>query len=652
MATLRFAAAPCPAFLVPPALSGARQFNRAATAPQKGLHRRPAREQRCLVLARAATSKAKQLYVCSNCGEQQSQWGGQCKSCSAWNSLEKVTVQAAAEVGGGSGSRAAARFAAGKSSAGGGGEDGLGRGSAAAKPLRRSAWVQDAEAPQRLSDVSRRGFRARWRLLLQGPNGRELNRVLGGGVVPGSLTLVGGEPGVGKSTLLLQMAAMLTQANTATEAEAAADLAQEQRQQQAASPPPTPGQQQQQPQDAQQQQQQQQQQGDEGGNGSGDGSSVAAAAPLGGSTVLYVSGEESVEQIGSRGERMGPAVGSNPAIYVYSATRLDSILDEIIRLQPSAVVVDSIQTVYLDEVSSSAGSVTQVRECATALLQVAKRERIPVFLVGHVTKTGDIAGPRVLEHIVDTVIYMEGGRQQPVRLVRSIKNRYGNTDEIGVFEMHDDGMQVVANPSALFLSDRNLAPTVSSAVAVVLEGTRPMLMEVQALCSSVPKDSGQPPMRMPSGVNRQRLALLLAVLGKHTDMRPYSVDVHLNVTGGLEMNEPATDLAVACAIASSYYEQPIARDVAMIGEVGLGGELRPVGNIERRISEAAKLGFTTFVIPASSNVHASARLKGARLIECKTVVEAFREVLGTSTKATKASGNGRASKRAQAAHKA
>ncbi|EFN56488.1 hypothetical protein CHLNCDRAFT_8491, partial [Chlorella variabilis] len=426
-------------------------------------------------------SKSKQLYICGGCGEQSAQWAGQCKSCGAWNSLEKVVVQAAAD----------------------------------STPL---PLLPPAAAPQRLSDVSRRGFRSRWRLVLPGENGQELGRVLGGGVVPGSLTLVGGEPGVGKSTLLLQMAAMLTQAST------------------------------------------------------------------GGATVLYVSGEESVEQIGSRAERMGPAVGSNPSIFVYSATRLDAILDEIIRLQPAAVVVDSIQTVYLDEVSSSAGSVTQVRECATALLQVAKRERIPVFLVGHVTKSGDIAGPRVLEHIVDTVIYMEGGRQQPVRLVRSIKNRYGNTDEVGVFEMHDDGMQVVPNPSSIFLSDRDLAPNVSSAVAVVLEGTRPLLMEVQALCSPVPQSSGQPPMRMPSGVDRQRLALLLAVLGKHTDMRPYSVDVHLNVTGGLEMKEPSTDLAVACAIASSYFEQPIGRDV-----VGLGGELRPVGNIERRIAEAAKV---------------------------------------------------------------
>lgn len=351
----------------------------------------------------------------------------------------------------------------------------------------------------------------------------------------------------------------------------------------------------------------------------------------GSQAVLYVSGEESVEQIGSRAERMG--VAGNAGVFVYSATRLDGILDEIIRLQPAAVIVDSIQTVYLDEVSSSAGSVTQVRECATALLQVAKRERIPVFLVGHVTKSGDLAGPRVLEHIVDTVVYMEGGRQQPVRLVRCMKNRYGSTDEVGVFEMHDDGMQVVPNPSALFLSDRDLAPNVSSAVAVVLEGTRPLLMEVQALCSPVPQGSPTPPSRFPSGVNRQRLALLLAVLGKHTEMRPYSVDVHLNVTGGLEMNEPATDLAVACAIASSYFEQPIARDVALIGEVGLGGELRPVGNIERRIAEASKLGFRTFVIPASSNVHASQRLKGARIIECRTVVEAFRAVLGTAGRA-------------------
>ncbi|PSC73730.1 DNA repair [Micractinium conductrix] len=605
MSALR--AAPSP----PPAVgwmgrSLAREFSVAASRPRNP----PAPRQRCLTLVRAASSsaKVKQLYVCSGCGEQTAQWSGQCKACGVWNSLEKVKILPVSESGGGgSGARAAARFAAGRTAGGSVDDDAP---APSTRTLRRSAWVQDSEAPQRLSDVSRRGFRARWRLQLPGENGRELARVLGGGVVPGSLTLVGGEPGVGKSTLLLQLADMLTRSSVDDSSSGSGPGSDGSskgncgaaRQQDVAQPLP-----------AQQQQ-----------DGSADGGAAAAA---GGGTVLYISGEESVEQIGSRAERMG--IAANSSIYVYSATRLDSVLDEVIRLQPSAVIVDSIQTVYLDEVSSSAGSVTQVRECATALLQVAKRERVPVFLVGHVTKSGDLAGPRVLEHIVDTVVYMEGGRQQPVRLVRCMKNRYGNTDEVGVFEMHDDGMQVVPNPSALFLSDRDLAPSVSSAVAVVLEGTRPLLMEVQALCSPVPHGSPVPPTRTPSGVNRQRLALLLAVLGKHTDIKPYSVDVHLNVTGGLEMNEPATDLAVACAIASSYYEQPIAHDVAMIGEVGLGGELRPVGNIERRIAEAAKLGFKTFVIPAASNVHASARLKGARLVECCTVVEAFRAVLGT-----------------------
>lgn len=346
--------------------------------------------------------------------------------------------------------------------------------------------------------------------------------------------------------------------------------------------------------------------------------------------VLYVSGEESTEQIGSRATRMG--IGANSSVFLYSATRLDYVLDAVLRLRPKALIVDSIQTVYLDDLPSSAGSVVQVRECASALLQVAKRERIPVFLVGHVTKSGDIAGPRVLEHIVDVVVYMEGGRQQPVRLVRCVKNRYGATDEVGVFQMEEEGLMAVDDPAALFLSDRlsGGAENVTSAVTAVMEGTRPLLMEVQALCSPVPRGSQQPPIRAPTGVRKERLWLLLAVLGKHTEIRPYSVDVHINVTGGLAVSEPAADLAIVAAIASSYYERPIAAGTALIGEVGLGGELRPVSQLERRLMEAAKMGFNRFIVPAGSDLRGgkASRLKGAEVVQCKTVAEALDAALG------------------------
>lgn len=530
-------------------------------------------------------------------------------SCKTWGSLEKYSVAPAVDSGGGGGgARAAARFSAGRA---GGDDPPFATAGPSAAVARRGQWVvQDVESPQRLSDVSKRSFRQRWRLKLPGESGQELGRVLGGGVVPGSLILVGGEPGVGKSTLLLQVADMLTRTSdqsgndsspegstpSALDTAATGDAA-------ATSPNHLPDEQQ---------------------------------------VVLYVSGEESAEQIGSRAERM--SVGGNPNVYLYSATRLELILDAVLRLRPKALVVDSIQTVYLDDLPSSAGSVVQVRECASALLQVAKRERIPVFLVGHVTKSGDIAGPRVLEHIVDVVVYMEGGRQQAMRMVRCVKNRYGATDEVGVFSMEDSGLNAVLNPSAFFLSSRDTTSAVSSAVTVVMEGSRPLLMEVQALCSTTPPGSGAPPLRSPTGVRKERLWLILAVLGKHTAMRPYSVDVHLNVTGGLAVSEPAADLSIAVAIASSYYERPIAPDVAMVGEVGLGGELRPVMQVQRRIAEAAKLGFTRVIIPAGSDVggKGKARQGGVTLVECRTVGEAIEAALGPGTgrKSARRSGPG------------
>lgn len=317
-----------------------------------------------------------------------------------------------------------------------------------------------------------------------------------------------------------------------------------------------------------------------------------------------------------------------------SSTRLDVILDAVLQLNPSALIVDSIQTVYLDDLPSSAGSVVQVRECASALLQVAKRTGIPVFLVGHVTKSGDIAGPRVLEHIVDVVVYMEGGRQQSMRLVRCVKNRYGPTDEVGVFSMENEGMVAIANPSAFFLSPRD-GPSACSAVTVILEGTRPLMMEVQALCSRLQSGSNVPPLRMPSGVRKERLSLILAVLSKHTKMKPYGVDVHVNVTGGLNITEPGADLAIASAIASSYYGRAVRSDTAVIGEIGLGGELRPVTQLERRVLEAQKLGFRRIIVPAASEKLRSDKIQSIEVIACPDVQSAFNATLGQSMRKKK-----------------
>lgn len=345
-----------------------------------------------------------------------------------------------------------------------------------------------------------------------GDGGKEFGRVLGGGIVPGSLVLVGGDPGVGKSTLLLQVAGLLAEGT-----------------------PPATG-----------------------------------PAP-----VLYVSGEESVEQVKSRADRMGIAAED---LFLFSATDLELILRWMAELGPRAVVIDSIQTVYLPEATGSAGSVSQVRECAAALLRAAKRSGAVVFLVGHVTKAGEIAGPRVLEHVVDVVLYMEGERLQSHRLLRSVKNRFGATDEVGVFAMAPEGLVAVANPSELFLGERGLAEEDgggggAAAVAVTMQGTRPILLEVQALCSPVSEPPGT---RRANGVDLQRLPLLLAVLQKQAGLPLHRQDIFVNVVGGLQLKEPAADAAVAAAIASSYFDKPLPRTTAFVGELGLHGELRSV----------------------------------------------------------------------------
>lgn len=357
----------------------------------------------------------------------------------------------------------------------------------------------------------------------------EFSRVLGGGVVPGSIVLVGGDPGIGKSTLLMQ-------------------------------------------------------------------ASWALAENSG--PVLYVSGEESERQMKMRAMRLAqraPQLSSEfpDSLFLVMETRLDAILQHAKTLSPRVLVIDSIQTMFLPELTSSAGSVSQVRECATRLQELAKSSGMSVFLIGHVTKEGVLAGPRVLEHLVDTVLYLEGDRFQSYRLLRAVKNRFGATHEVGVFEMHGNGLVEVPNPSEVFLAER-AAQVPGSAVAVTMEGTRPLLVELQGLTS--PAVYGNP-RRTPNGVDLYRLLMVAAVLSRRAGVRTAEDDIFVNVVGGLRVSEPAADLAIAMAIASSARDRPVAADLVLIGEVGLSGELRTVGQIAARLREAAMLGFRRAILP-------------------------------------------------------
>jgi DNA repair protein RadA/Sms len=356
----------------------------------------------------------------------------------------------------------------------------------------------------------------------------EFSRVLGGGVVPGSIVLIGGDPGIGKSTLMLQMTMQMADGNR----------------------------------------------------------------------VLYVSGEESERQIKMRAGRLLSGLkgegGSLPdALYLVTETNLEVILEHVQSVNPRLLVIDSIQTVYRPDFESSAGSVSQVRESASRLRELAKTSGIAVFVIGHVTKKGAIAGPRVLEHIVDTVLYLEGDRFQAYRLLRSVKNRFGATSEVGVFEMQERGMIEIKNPSEAFLAERMVnAP--GSAIAVTMEGTRPLLVEIQGLTSTT--NFGNP-RRTPNGIDFNRLLLITAVLSRRLNLRLSEQDVFVNVVGGLRIDEPAADLAVAAAITSSMRDQPVRADLALIGEIGLSGELRMVGQVDARLREAASLGFKQAVVP-------------------------------------------------------
>ncbi len=435
-------------------------------------------------------TKVKTQFICSECGGSQMKWMGRCPDCGEWNSLEESRVQESAIA------------------LGGGRADSL-----------------QAPSPLALPDIPSEPSR---RIVLENP---ELNRVLGGGIVPGSGILVGGDPGIGKSTLLIQTAA-----------------------------------------------------------------EVARRA----GQVLYVSAEESAYQIGQRASRLGL---DGDGLLILADTILEQILAQIGEVRPSLVIVDSVQAIHSSASASAAGSVSQVRDCAAHLLRQARQLNIPLFLVGHVTKEGSIAGPRVLEHMVDAVLQMEGERFHAYRLLHSVKNRFGSTNEVGVFEMTERGMEPVANPSAMFLAER-LPNAAGSAIAVPLEGSRPLLVEVQALTS--PTAFSQP-RRTGNGVDFNRLLLVSAVLSKRMGLSLSAQDIFVNVIGGLRIGEPAADLAVAAAITSSYHNVPVAAEAALIGEIGLSGELRSVSQLALRLHEAAKLGFTRAIVP-----HHALRRRGAQ----------------------------------------
>ena len=461
-------------------------------------------------------SKLHTQYICQECGRATIQPMGRCPTCGAWDSMVEEVVADEKESKG--------------------------------SPQR---FYSPQSSPVKLSEVDE-ATEERWPLSMS-----EFARVLGGGMVPGSIVLLGGDPGIGKSTLMLQVALEMA------------------------------------------------------GRG----------------TVLYVSGEESARQIRMRARRLmsgeTPSAAAFPdGLMLVTETNLEAILVHVESVKPALLVVDSIQTVFLDALSSSAGSVSQVRECAGRLRELAKSTGITVFLIGHVTKEGIIAGPRVLEHIVDTVLQLEGDRFQSYRLLRSMKNRFGPTAEVGVFEMLEQGMAEVSNPSEAFLAER-MADAPGSAIAVTMEGTRPILVELQGLTSPTPFGN---PRRTSNGLDNNRLLLVSAVLARRVGLRLADQDVFLNVVGGLRIEEPAADLAAAVAIASSLRDQPVHADQVMIGEVGLSGELRWVSHMEARLREAAKLGFKAAVIP--QRLRATLTMPdGFKLLEARSLQQALKLAL-------------------------
>lgn len=453
-------------------------------------------------------AKQKTVYCCSECGNETPNWAGKCPTCGAWNTLVELKLDSAGTKGRGA------------------------RGARAAVPSAKKISELDTSAEIRFSTgIS------------------EFDRVLGGGAVVGALVLVGGAPGIGKSTLLLQMCGMIDK----------------------------------------------------------------------GRRVLYITGEESERQLKLRATRLG----IDGDIYVLAETDIDSIIACIGEVAPDVVIIDSIQTVSDAEVSSAPGSITQVRECTMRLMRVTKDKGLTMFVVGHINKEGSIAGPKVLEHMVDCVLYFEGERSTSFRILRAAKNRFGSTNEIGVFEMADNGLRCVENPSEMLLSGRP-ENSPGTCVACVIEGTRPILAEVQALLCQAGYNSAA---RRSNGIDYNRTAMLLAVLEKRGGLPVSNCDSYINVIGGLFLDEPAADLATILAIASSYLDRPLGADLAAIGEVGLSGEVRSVSALNQRLTEISRLGFKRCVIPAHVRDEVK-QFDGMDVIPVKNVREAIRAVLG------------------------
>jgi len=447
--------------------------------------------------------KVKSVYICNQCGYESSKWNGKCQSCGAWNSFEEEQVV--------TNSKAA---------------------------VKKSVDLSDKI--MELSEIDIEGD------VRYSTGVHELDRVLGGGLVKGSLVLLGGEPGIGKSTLLLQICEYLGQNYT----------------------------------------------------------------------ILYVSGEESVRQIKLRAERLGV---TSPNLYLLALTDAESICDTIITHKPEIVIIDSIQTMSIPQITSSPGSITQVRECTNLFMRTAKSEEVPIFIVGHVNKDGAIAGPKVMEHIVDTVLFFEGERNLSYRILRAVKNRYGSTNEIGVFEMVENGLNEVENPSQMLLSGRPLDVS-GTCVACVMEGSRPILAEVQAL---VTKSGFTAPRRTATGIDYNRIYIILAVLEKRLGLFFGTLDVYINVIGGLRLDEPAADLSIALALYSSLLDKPVDDNLIAFGEIGLGGEIRNVSHISQRINEAQRLGFERCIVPKQAMGQINPQNFSIEIIAVNSLKQAF-----------------------------
>jgi DNA repair protein RadA/Sms len=451
-------------------------------------------------------AKIKTSFFCQNCGSQYAKWQGQCNACKEWNTIVEEVIQ----------------------------------------KEEKSSWkptseVKKAPKPLKVTEID-----SSEEVRMNTLDG-ELNRVLGGGIVPGSLILLGGEPGIGKSTLLLQISLKLPY------------------------------------------------------------------------KTLYVSGEESQKQIKMRAERITPN-GDN--CYILTETKTQNIFRQIQEIEPEIVIIDSIQTLHTDYIESTAGSISQIRECTAELIKFAKETNVPVILIGHITKDGTIAGPKILEHMVDTVLQFEGDRNHVYRILRSLKNRFGSTAELGIYEMQGSGLREVSNPSEILLSHREEELS-GTAIASTLEGMRPLMIEIQALVSTAVYGT---PQRSTTGYNAKRLNMLLAVLEKRAGFRLGTKDVFLNVTGGISVDDPAIDLAVVASILSSNEDIAVGKDVCFAGEVGLSGEIRPVNRVEQRIQEAEKLGFATIFVSKYNKL--STKFPGIKVILVSKIEEVVEHLFG------------------------